>query len=191
MATSARDVAAALRDAIPGLPVMKLHKLLYYCQGHHLAHHDRPLFTDTISAWDMGPVVGTLWFAERNTEEPPPSPPPQPLTNGELNTVGYVVSRYGNLSGLDLQHLTHAEDPWLLADRTRSKGDSVRIELDWMRQYFRDVASVREEDEISFGRERIAEVTAGAAERYDRLGPPGPDETPRLQARLEALRASA
>jgi len=105
----------------------------------------------------MGPVVGTLWFAERNSEEPPP--PPRPLTNGELNTVGYVVSRYGKLSGLDLQHLTHAKDPRLLADRTRSKGDSVRIELDWIGHYFRDVANVREEDEISFSRERIAEIT--------------------------------
>jgi hypothetical protein len=30
---SARDVAAALRDQLPGLPTQKLHKLLYYCHG--------------------------------------------------------------------------------------------------------------------------------------------------------------
>ncbi|BAL92817.1 hypothetical protein AMIS_75970 [Actinoplanes missouriensis 431] len=31
------------------------------------------------------------------------------------------------LTGLDLQHLTHAEDPWLLADRERPRGGSARI----------------------------------------------------------------
>jgi uncharacterized phage-associated protein len=40
--------------------VKKLHKLLYYCQGHHLATFGLPLFDESISAWDMGPVVGTL-----------------------------------------------------------------------------------------------------------------------------------
>lgn len=61
MTLSASDVAAALRDRLPGLPTKKLHKLLYYCQAHHLAAFDEPLFSDSISAWNMGPVVGTLW----------------------------------------------------------------------------------------------------------------------------------
>jgi uncharacterized phage-associated protein len=61
MAVPARDVAAALREWLPDLGAVKLHKLLYYCQGHHLARFGEPLFADTISAWDMGPVVGTLW----------------------------------------------------------------------------------------------------------------------------------
>jgi hypothetical protein len=37
MVVSAHDVAAALRARLPDLPTKKLHKLLYYCQGHHLA----------------------------------------------------------------------------------------------------------------------------------------------------------
>ena len=53
------------------MPVKKLHKLLYYCQGHHLAAFDEPLFTETVSAYDMGPVVGTLWHQERSGQEPP------------------------------------------------------------------------------------------------------------------------
>ena len=62
---SARDVAAVLRDRLPGLGTTKLHKLLYYCQGHHLAAFGEPLFAETISAWDNGPVVGTVWRAEK------------------------------------------------------------------------------------------------------------------------------
>jgi uncharacterized phage-associated protein len=51
MTVSARDVAAAIRERLPRVPTKKLHKLLYYCQGHHLAHFGKPLFSDTISAW--------------------------------------------------------------------------------------------------------------------------------------------
>jgi uncharacterized phage-associated protein len=70
MTVSAHDVAAALRERLPGLGVKKLHKLLYYCQGHHLAVFEEPLFRETISAWDMGPVVGTLWKQERLGQTP-------------------------------------------------------------------------------------------------------------------------
>ena len=109
MDLSAEDVAAELRKRLPGVGTVKLHKLLYYAQGHHLATFGTPLFKDAISAWDMGPVVGTLWHAEREnlTDDQP-----APLGEAELNTVGYVVSRYGALSGTDLRHLTHSERPW-------------------------------------------------------------------------------
>jgi len=118
MTASAHDIAAALRDRLPGLPTKKLHRLLYYCQGHHLATFGVPLFSETISAWDMGPVVGTLWFAQSNRAM---APQPSPLNEAQLNTVGYVVSRYGALSGRDLENLTHHESPWQLADTNRSQ----------------------------------------------------------------------
>jgi hypothetical protein len=71
MVLSAHDVAAELRRRMPGLPTVKLHKLLYYCQGHHLADLGEPLFAETVTAWDMGPVVGELRRAEKDGETPP------------------------------------------------------------------------------------------------------------------------
>src|SRR5690348_8675826 len=48
MATySAHDVASEIRKRLPGVPVKKLHKLLYYCQAHHVATFNRPMFTET------------------------------------------------------------------------------------------------------------------------------------------------
>jgi uncharacterized phage-associated protein len=134
MSLSAHDVAAALRDRIPGLTVKKLHKLLYYCQGHHLATFGEPLFGETVSAWDMGPVVGELWYAEKRGQSPGRV---APLDQAALNTVGYVLSRYGALTGEDLEHLTHSEPPWRDADEHRPPGSSARIERDRMRDYFR------------------------------------------------------
>ena len=96
MTLSARDVAAALRDRRPGLPAKKLHTLLYYCQGHHLAAFDEPLFSETLSVCDMGPVVGTLGYAEKQEDVPRVH---REMNEAQLNTVGYVLSRYGALTG--------------------------------------------------------------------------------------------
>ncbi len=134
MASSAADVAASLRTRLPNLPTKKLHKLLYYCQGHHLATFGRPLFPEAVTAFDMGPVVGSLWFREK--ESPAADLETAALSEAELNTIGYVVSRYGSLSGRDLEILTHHEDPWLRADENRDPGGRVRIEREWMQEYF-------------------------------------------------------
>jgi Antitoxin SocA-like, Panacea domain len=96
MALSARDVAAALRERLPSVPTKKLHKLLYYAQGHHLAVFGTPLFDESISAWDMGPVVGSLWYGEKQGQVDGDS---SRLDETALNSVGYVVSRYGRLTG--------------------------------------------------------------------------------------------
>lgn len=133
MAASAAEIAATLRSRVPNLPTKKLHKLLYYCQGHHLATFGQPLFPEAVSAFDMGPVVGSLWHREKETGE---RTTVAGLTEAELNTVGYVVSRYGALSGRDLEILTHHEDPWMRANESREPGGRVRIEREWMQEYF-------------------------------------------------------
>ncbi|WP_245177182.1 Panacea domain-containing protein [Geodermatophilus sp. DF01-2] len=137
---SAHVIAEELRRRLPGLGKKKQHKLLYYCQGHHLATFGEPMFRETISAWDMGPVVGQLWYEERTGEVPMNL---EELDEATLNTIGYVISRYGALSGADLEHLTHSEAPWREANRSRRPGESVRIPNESIRSYF----EVADEDE--------------------------------------------
>ena len=109
---SAYDVAAELRRQLPGLRTKKLHTLLYYCQSHHLAHFGEPLFAESVIALGMGPVVAQLWKAENDGRLPDAA---QALGAGQLNTIGYVISRYGRLTAHDLELLSHAEDPWRAA----------------------------------------------------------------------------
>lgn len=187
MSRSARDVAAVLRDRVPGLPTKKLHKLLYYCQGHHLATFGVPLFTERISAWDMGPVVGQLWSEERRAGRAAAA---SPLDEAELNTVGYVLSRYGALTGKDLEHLTHSESPWKLADAHRQPQASARIEIDWIRDYFVGNGSGGEaDDNVTLDSADIAELLVGAQER---LNEPAARDDPAVVAdRIQQLRARA
>jgi len=181
MTVAAHDVAAVLRERLPGVGVKKLHKLLYYCQGHHLAHTGEPLFPETISAWDMGPVVGRLWKREREADE---IPAPQSLDEAALNTVGYVLSRYGALTAKDLENLTHSEAPWTIADQNRAPGESVTIRQEWIMGYFQTSgAPGHDEDDdpldTALVREWLAETTRQPT------GPNRPDDTGRLRARLK------
>ena len=133
MTVSAHEVAAELRNRLPGLGIKKQHKLLYYCQGHHLATFGEPLFSETLSAWDMGPVVGALWHQEKVGDVPEPT---TSLTEAQRNTIGYVASRYGALSGSDLERLTHSEPPWQQANAGRTSGTSAQMPLAVIREYF-------------------------------------------------------
>jgi uncharacterized phage-associated protein len=169
MTVSARDVAAALRERLPDLPIKKLHKLLYYCQGHHLAQFGEPLFADTISAWDMGPVVGVLWKVERDGSEPAMTAGP-PLDEAQLNTVGYVVSRYGRLTGRELEILTHGEMPWRRANERRTPQGSVRIEEAWIEEQFKAAEVADREDETPLRSDDLADLADGLPDRAGRPG---------------------
>lgn len=181
MGLSAREVAAELRRQLPGVGTVKLHKLLYYVQGHHLAAFGTPLFEETISAWDMGPVVGSLWYEERAGVADAPS---IELGERELNTIGYVVSRYGALSGTDLRHLTHSEDPWREADSRRSPGTSARMPVESIRNYFASGADRADQDDdaIPLDADVVAAWLKDAATRLTE--PAQPDSIERLRARL-------
>jgi uncharacterized phage-associated protein len=191
MATySAHDVAAEIRKRLPGVPVKKLHKLLYYCQAHHVATFDDPLFRETISAWDMGPVVGELWWREKQGDTQG-TPAAQRLTEAELNTIGYVLSRYGNLTGTDLERLTHSEAPWVGADAERRQLNrtSYRITLDSMKAFFSQEAGEAEpggSDESSVPPidPTDLEVWLKAASDGPPAGPPVEDSPAALMARM-------
>jgi uncharacterized phage-associated protein len=178
MTVSAHAVASVLRERLPGVGTKKLHKLLYYCQGHHLATFGKPLFGESISAWDMGPVVGSLWKQEKEREVPGVR---VELDQAQLNTVGYVLSRYGALTGRDLENLAHSETPWRRADRDRPPGGRVRIEQEWIEEYFRTSAA-EDDDRVVLDRATVTAWLAGAGTRRDR--PLRPDSPEEILARL-------
>lgn len=113
-APSTKVVAAEIRRRRPGIGKAKLHKLLYYVQGYHLAWEGSPAFDDNIEAWKKGPVVSSLWHAEKlgrhvESEERPPQ--------SVCNVITYVLRRMGNRTGRELIVSTHAEAPWKTATR--------------------------------------------------------------------------
>jgi uncharacterized phage-associated protein len=143
---SAREIAAEIRKQLPGVRTKKLHKLLYYCQGFHIAALDQPLFREEIQAWDRGPVVADLWCEEKyGAPLKGGAAPTARLDQAALNTVGYVLSRYGAMTGADLESLTHNEPPWQVADQRRKLTGAQRLELNEIIGYFKSAAARDEE----------------------------------------------
>ena len=118
--TTAADIARhliRLAAEEPGgepMTAMRLHKLLYYCQGWHLAWYGRPLFPERIEAWKHGPVVPDVWDQSRgHGRNPLPDPGgPDALPPDAQKSVDQVWRHFRQLSASGLREQTHREAPW-------------------------------------------------------------------------------
>jgi uncharacterized phage-associated protein len=146
MTLSAHDVARELRKRLPGVGDVKVHKLLYYCQGWHLAFTGKPLFPERVEAWANGPVVADLWKDEKYDR---PADPPQTLDTSALSTLSYVVARYGRFTGKQLIALTHDERPWIDASqRANAEWDNSDLTFDALKDFFLEDDCVRPSREL-------------------------------------------
>lgn len=123
---SAHDVADVLRDQLRGMTQWRLHKLLYYVQGWHLARCGEAAFAERIEAWDDGPVVARLWADEKYDRS---RPSPRPVPADLMATIRYVMTRYGHLSGDELRERMHREAPWADARQNATIPDDALV--DW------------------------------------------------------------
>ena len=137
------DVAAYILDSLnKSVTTMKLQKLLYYCQGWHLAWDAEKLYDAEIQAWANGPVVRDIYDLHRRrylVEPPwPEAGDPAALTDDEAATVDVVLETYGGWTADQLSQTTHSEPPWRearegLPPTARSE---VAIDTDVMQDYF-------------------------------------------------------
>lgn len=114
-----KDVAAAIMSYVGECTTMKLQKLLYYCQGHHLAWDGVLLFDAKIEAWANGPVVRDVYNLHRGkywlTPPWPEGGDPTKLNRDEIETVEAVLDNFGRWTARELSDTTHRERPWIEA----------------------------------------------------------------------------
>jgi uncharacterized phage-associated protein len=117
---------------------LKLQKLLYYAQAWYLVNYRKTLFDDPIEAWDLGPVVRSLyskWKAYGN------SPIPynitrnerKPFNRSQLNYLEEFYRVFSSFSATALVSMTHTEDPWKSAHK---KGPSTVISTEDLREFY-------------------------------------------------------
>lgn len=96
---------------------LKLQKLVYYAQAWHLALKNRPLIEADFEAWVHGPVNPSLYRRFRaNAWKPIADEVPRPALPDDVRKhLEEVWQVYGGLSALDLERMTHAEEPWKIA----------------------------------------------------------------------------
>ena len=152
-APSTIRAAAEIRRRRPRIGKPRLHKLLYYVQGYHLAWRGCPAFEDDIEAWEKGPVVAALWYAEKGGRPVKSSEAPPEMV---CNVITYVLRRVGHCTGPQLIEATHAEAPWRDATRGgrviasqvishKSLADFFSIESEDLKQIRKAVSATRDD----------------------------------------------
>ena len=93
-----------------------LQKLCYYAQAWHCALEGRPLFSERIEAWVHGPVIPVLYqqYKSYGWQKIPKVKDfnESIFSLGTLEVLRAVYDTYGDLTGMQLENLTHSEAPW-------------------------------------------------------------------------------
>lgn len=139
---SAQDVAnyfLSLKDEDSGdlISNLKLQKLIYYAQGLHLALMHSPLFSESLVAWEHGPVVDSLYhkYKEHGAGDiPKPTDYEiEIIDEGTQDLLDEVWIVFGQFSGWKLTNMTHEEAPWKEAFE-KCQGSEISHES--LKEYF-------------------------------------------------------
>ena len=101
---------------------LKLQKLLYFTNLVHISILDTPLFSDNVSAWKLGPVVGTVYYdykVFKNTQITGRSE----KTNNKIleQSVALVMDLFGWKPASDLVDITHLDSVYEAAIRKENR----------------------------------------------------------------------
>lgn len=129
----------------------KLNKLLYYFQGHSLKRFGKVLFEENIEAWDIGPVVKSVYDSFKIWDEKPIKE-----TLGDFDVSKYtedvkrllldIGREYGQFTGTALTYkLFKSGNPW---ERTYIQGSRNIIPIDLIKDYFAENEECRTLDFI-------------------------------------------
>ena len=118
---------------------LKLNKLLYYAQGWSLARLGHPLFAEDILAWQLGPIVPSVYRTFSVCGKDPIASVSElaneaEITGDELQLLIDVYRYYGRYSASTLVEMTHQEGtPW---HKAYNGAHSTIIPKDDIRDYF-------------------------------------------------------
>jgi uncharacterized phage-associated protein len=104
--------------------LLKLQKLLYYCEAWSQAFYGQAFTGELFQAWVHGPVNRTVYdrykdskvlYSDVTVSDVRPDFVPEILSEGERSHVDSVLEAYGKFSGTELEQMTHREAPWVQA----------------------------------------------------------------------------
>lgn len=104
--------------------MLKLQKLLYYCQAWNLAIHNEQLFNEQFQAWIHGPVSRSIYnrfrgskslYSQVDESNIQSAFNIQSMTDRDKSLIDSVLEVYAEYTGTQLEQLTHSEEPWLKA----------------------------------------------------------------------------
>jgi len=142
--TTVFDVTDYILEKTGPITVMKLQKLVYYCQAWSLVWENTPLFEDKIEAWMNGPVIPALFERHKGSlhlNKNEISGTSELLSNSQKETIEQVIGFYADKSAQWLNDLTHREKPWRDARQGLSSNHrgNNEISLASMHEYYSSI----------------------------------------------------
>lgn len=129
---------------------LKLQKLLYYCEGYHLAYFDNNLIPEEFEAWVHGPVCREVYNTLKGSsvlyadlgfegEHNPETELNNILSIEQLQLITDVLSELSTWTGLELENATHNELPWREARKGLGPADRCenKISKETMRLFYK------------------------------------------------------
>lgn len=127
------------KAAQDGLSLLKLQKLLYYCQAWFLAFGKGQLFQGRFQAWVHGPVSREIYDRFKENKALYSSVSYGDIKEGFLSEriapeerahIDAVLSVYCKFTGDQLEAMTHSENPWVVARDGISLHERCENEID-------------------------------------------------------------
>lgn len=141
---------------------LRLNIMLYYVQGLSLAANNRPIFSDSIEAWKMGPVVREVYdryktFGKNEITVEVVYHIDVELAN--IITMYNVVLELKDKSGIALMHdiRKNKNNPWVKA---HSEYEGKTVSNDDIKQFFSEEYKIHTVGEklLSFATQEPAEI---------------------------------
>ncbi|WP_284928769.1 Panacea domain-containing protein [Candidatus Phytoplasma sp. AldY-WA1] len=127
---------------------LKLQKILYYIHAHYLVKNKKDSKKDlfpncSIHAWIYGPVFPNLYFKLAQYGDDPVKLIKEnefisvKLTKEQIESIEYILNKYGNMKPFELSSKTHQEDPWInnFEDDFFDPSDNIISEKDIFEYY--------------------------------------------------------
>lgn len=148
VAVANKILEVAKESSDPSVTPMQLIKLAYLCHGWMLGLYGRPLLSESVEAWQYGPVVRSIYKAVSKHRDKPVEYPiknmfghsaNEEFDEAELDIIQQVYRIYGGWSGLSLSNLTHQPGtPWSIV--WSGKGKNSVISNDLIESHFKEKA---------------------------------------------------
>ncbi len=137
-------IGNGIKDKMPITP-MKLQKIVYFSYGWYFAYYNEKLFSDSIQAWDYGPVVEAVYHQYKFYGPTPILKMEHHFRDNLINPIKHdkklfldqMWALYRNYSGVQLANATHMEGtPWYKTKQQHPFGRNIVISDNLIKEYF-------------------------------------------------------
>lgn len=118
------------KNSVKDISLLKIVKLVYFCQGWSLAMTQKTLFKENIEAWKLGPVIRSVYFNYYDYKSKPIDKiHSNTITAKEqFDVIDFVYNCYSKLTAGQLVHITHKKNSaWDKAYTNYSEGASIAL----------------------------------------------------------------